>query len=249
MGTVVRVILASYPMWWKERYGTETADLTEDLLADGDARRLRVLVNLAVGSVLAWAHYRRSDRRPRFAGTLWGPVPDGGHRDIFGNRGLAPGSLDDLDPDETVLGVIDGWRGSPFLATFPPTMVLAIAFSLLLDLVFLHGSLRFSSVQLVMWSAMLVVTLVGKVLTSSATITIAVTSNGLAVFRMGMFTRRTGSLVMRLPAAPPSVVRTGASKFKVDLGGPRFWVTSRSMPLIRWMGGQPGDVRGRTSPA
>ena len=198
MGTVVRVILASYPMWWKERYGTETADLTEDLLADGDARRLRVLVNLAVGSVL---------------------------------------------------GVIDGWRGSPFLATFPPTMVLAIAFSLLLDLVFLHGSLRFSSVQLVMWSAMLVVTLVGKVLTSSATITIAVTSNGLAVFRMGMFTRRTGSLVMRLPAAPPSVVRTGASKFKVDLGGPRFWVTSRSMPLIRWMGGQPGDVRGRTSPA
>ena len=245
MGTAVRCILASYPMWWKERYGAETADLTEDLLADDDARQLLVLLNLAMGSVLAWARYRRPDRGPRFAGTLWGPVPDGGHRDIFGNRGLTPGSLRDLEPEEAVLGVIDGWRGSPFLATYPPTMALVIAFSLFLDLVFPRREFRLDSVQLLMWSALLAVTLVGKLLTSSAAVTIAVTSNGLAIFRMGMFTRRTGSMVMRLPGAPPSVAPHRSVAVQGGLGGPKFWVASKSMPLIRWMSGHPGS-RART---
>jgi len=248
MGTAVRLILASYPMWWKERYGVETADLTEDLLADDDARYLRVLLNLAVGSVLAWVHYRRPDRRPQFAGTTWGPVPDGGHRDVFGNRGLSPRSLEDLDPHETVLGVIDGWRGSPFLASYPLCLVLMIVASLVVGLVSPLGGLQLSSVQILTWSALLAVTLAARVLTSSAPVAIAVTSNGLAVFRMRTITRCSGSIVMRLPATPPSVVRTGASKIKVDLGGPTFWVVTKSFPLIRWMGGLPAGAADRHDP-
>ena len=248
MGTAVRVVLASYPMWWKERYGAETLDLTEDLLADGDARRLRVLLNLAVGSALAWVHYRRPERRRQFAGTAWGPVPDGGHRDVFGNRGLSPRSLEDLDPHETVLGVIDGWRGSPFLATYPLCIVLLIVASLVVGLVSPHGGLPLNSVQILTWSALLAVTLVGKVLTSSAPVAIAVTSNGLAVFRMRTITRCRGSILLRLPAAPPSVVRTGASKVKLDLGGSTFWVVTKSFPLIRWMGGLSTGAADRHGP-
>jgi len=249
MGRAVRIALASYPMWWKERYGAETSDLTEDLLADDDARHVRVFLNLAVGSVLAWVHYRRPDRRPRFAGTPWGPVPDGGHRDVFGNRGLSPRSLEELDPDETVLGVIDGWRGSPFLAAYPLTMALLILVSLLVGLVLRHGAPRFDSVQILTWSALLAVTLAAKVLTSSATVAIAVTSNGLVVFRMRTFTRCSGSIVLRLPAAPPTVVRTGTYKIKVDLGGTTFWVVEKSLPLIRWMASAPAGAPDRPTAA
>jgi hypothetical protein len=248
MGAAVRVVLASYPMWWKERYGAETAELTEDLLADDSVRYLQVLVNLAVGSALAWAHYRRPDRRPQFAGTPWGPVPDGGHRDIFGNRGLSPRSLEQLEPGETVLGVIDGWQGSPFLASYPLTLLLLIIIFSGSDLV-LHAGLRYTTFQLVPLVVLLAVCLVAKIVTSSCPIAIAVTSNGLAIFRMRTFTRRSDAIVRRLPAAPPAVVRTGASRVRIDLGDGTYWVLMKSLPLIRWMGGHPGGMSEQTYPA
>ena len=99
----------------------------------------------------------------------------------------------------------------------------------------------------VMWGGLLVGCLVAKLLTSSAAFTIAVTSHGIAVFHMRGFTWRSHRLVMRLPAAPPRMVRTGAGAHaEVDLGGTRFWVRANSFPLLRWMVGSPAGPGGRT---
>jgi hypothetical protein len=242
MEAVVRLVLATYPMWWKERYGAETAELTEDLLADDGARHLRVLLNLVVGSVVAWVHYRRPARRPQLAGGPWGQVPDGGHRDVFGNRGLSARSLQDLEPDEVVLGVIDGWRRSPFLANYPPILVVMVVTMALTGTVVFHATPHVLLAQVLPLVVLLAVGQTAKVLTSSAPVAIAVTSSGLAVYRMRTYSRRSRGIVTRLPAAPPVVVRTGASRIKVDVGGSTFWVADKSLPLIRWMGGHAGGV-------
>lgn len=47
---VVRWPLALYPRAWRERYGRELALLTEDLIADGRTRPLRLGFNLVVGA-------------------------------------------------------------------------------------------------------------------------------------------------------------------------------------------------------
>jgi hypothetical protein len=241
MHASVRVVLASYPRWWKDRYGSETADLTEDLLADDDAHYLRVLVNLAVGSVLAWAHYRRP-ARPRMAMTPWGPVPDGGHRDAFGNRGLSPRSLQELEPGESVLGVMDAWKGSRLLATFPFSLVVLLVTWPLFTLLHPHGFTDSGDwIAPAMWSGLLAGCLVAKFLTSSTAVVIAVTSNGLAVFRMRGFTWRTDRLMMRLPAAAPRLVRTRGGLAEVDLAGARFRVRTKSFPLLRWVVGHAVD--------
>jgi hypothetical protein len=162
---------------------------------------------------------------------------------------LSDRSIQELDPDESVLGVIDGIQGSQLLATGPPVFVIMIVTWLLLDLFMQHVGPRSELTTLLPPVVMLVISLVARRVTSSAVVAIAVTSNGLAVFRMRTYSRRSDRLVRRLPAAPPTVVRTGATRIKVDLGGPAFWVESRSLPLIRWMGGWGAAATGPTSPA
>jgi hypothetical protein len=59
MRSLVRFALASYPPWWRHRYGEETTDLTEQLVAEPGAKRWRVLANLLFGSLRAWLQVRR----------------------------------------------------------------------------------------------------------------------------------------------------------------------------------------------
>jgi hypothetical protein len=60
----IRCILAIYTGWWPDRHGSETAELTEDRLGQPGARRLQVVTNLLVGSVVAWAHLRGRTQLP-----------------------------------------------------------------------------------------------------------------------------------------------------------------------------------------
>jgi hypothetical protein len=248
MNTCIRLALASFPRWWKERYGTETAQLTEDVLADEASNRLRVLSDLTAGSIMAWAHYRRPQNLQRLAGgSPWGTVPDGGHRDLFGNRGLSPRSRQDLEPGEVVLSVFDGWRGSPILSNLPVVCGSTLITWLLMGAFNVSG--RSWTVQIrvdvLVNFALFVTSAIVRHVTKSGTVSIAVTTEGLAIFRMRPLTNRTAELVRRMPAAPPTVVKTGTSRIKVDLGGRAFWLRTKSLPLIRWMTVIPSVVSDR----
>ena len=59
MGYLVRLLLALYPPWWRQRYGKETRELTQELLADPDAHKLRTLGNLLFGAATAWTQIKR----------------------------------------------------------------------------------------------------------------------------------------------------------------------------------------------
>ncbi len=55
MNYLVRFVLSLYPPWWRERYGKETQELTEQLLADPDANKVRTcphFVRIQVGQQL-----------------------------------------------------------------------------------------------------------------------------------------------------------------------------------------------------
>ncbi len=114
MRSFVRLILAMYPPWWRRRYGEETGDLTDQLLAEPGANRFRVLGSLVFGSLVAWSQVRRIGDylKPETGPSPWGVIPQGSHRDIFGNRGLWPRSEAELEPGEVLLGVLDGVIGS-----------------------------------------------------------------------------------------------------------------------------------------
>lgn len=59
MARVVRFVLSLYPPWWRRRYGKETRELTEELLADPDVDKLRTLGNLLFGATTAWTQIKR----------------------------------------------------------------------------------------------------------------------------------------------------------------------------------------------
>ena len=77
MKAVVRFVLALAPPWWRHRYGPETAELTEELLEEPGAHRLRLLASLLAGSMLAWLQVRRFGDylRPLSSPNQWGPSP------------------------------------------------------------------------------------------------------------------------------------------------------------------------------
>jgi hypothetical protein len=58
MPTLVRFVLRLYPPGWRRRYGEESRELTEQLLADPDTKKLRTIAGLLLGTVPAWFHLR-----------------------------------------------------------------------------------------------------------------------------------------------------------------------------------------------
>lgn len=59
MDYLVRFVLGLYPSWWRKRYGKETQEVTEELLADPDTNKVRILGSLLFGATTAWSHIRR----------------------------------------------------------------------------------------------------------------------------------------------------------------------------------------------
>lgn len=59
MSYLVRFVLGFYPPWWRKRYGAESRELTEELLDNPDAKKLRILGSLLFGSVTAWTQIKR----------------------------------------------------------------------------------------------------------------------------------------------------------------------------------------------
>lgn len=59
MNYLVRFVLGLYPPWWRRRYGKETRELTEELLADPDINKLRTLGSLLFGATTAWTQIKR----------------------------------------------------------------------------------------------------------------------------------------------------------------------------------------------
>jgi hypothetical protein len=59
MDYLVRFVLGLYPSWWRKRYGKETQEVTEELLADPDTNKVRILGSLLFGATTAWFQIRR----------------------------------------------------------------------------------------------------------------------------------------------------------------------------------------------
>ena len=236
---MVRCILGIYPPWWKRRYGEESADLAEDLLEEPGAHRWRVIASLLSGSLLAWMQLRRIGDylKPVSSPNEWGYVPTGSHRDIFGNRGLWPRSEAELEPDEVLLGVVDGLTGSRWIVNMP---IMGMAY-LLGPLAALLVERQIASAHsapipwfLLMWgAAFLSLGLVLRPLTNSYNVSVAVTSHGVVVFRRGV-TGRTGKMVERMPPVEPELVKRGMMR-RVRLGQRTIWLNDRSDPLLYWM--------------
>jgi hypothetical protein len=248
MRSLVRFLLSSYPPWWRRRYGEETADLTWQLLEGSSTKRWRVLTSLLFGSLLAWSQIRRAGDylRPASSPNLWGIVPQGSHRDLFGNRGLWPRSEAELESDEVLLGVLDGVTGHRFIVTMPTLGVVCILVPLIMTLVL--GPIRGYSVT---WPAMgavfLLVGLLLARLTKSYYVSVAVTSHGVVIFRRSGFSGRTGKMIERMSAVEPQLVKAGVSMHKVRIGDRTLWLNGKSDPLLYWMsstlrlsGGHPG---------
>jgi hypothetical protein len=233
-------ILATYPRWWRDRYGAETAELTAELLADPTARSWRVVTNLVLGTFLAWGQLGRRSRRllPVAGSTPWGQVPDGGHRDIFFNRGLSVRSGQALEPDEVLLGVIDGWTGSPFLDSLPVTAAVFLLVAWPVQVAVGSPAVRGARSLLPMAAVWVGVLIVGSLLrwaTSSRSVSLAVTNKGLVVLRRSRLTSTTGQVIERLPAASPDITRRGVTSNRVRLGSRTFWLRGTSEPLLAWM--------------
>lgn len=230
---VVRVILGMYPPWWKRRYGDETADLTEQLLADPGTHRFRVLASLLAGSVSAWMQLRRIGDylQPLSSPNAWGTIPRGSHRDIFGNRGLWPRSEAELEPGEVLLGVLDGSVGNRYIPYMPVHGAVWLVMSLIMALL-LHPPMWWS--QPVVGAFFLILGLLLRPLTNSYYVSLAVTSHGIVVFRRG-FTGRTGKLIERMPAVEPELVKVGVTMRKVRLGDRTLWLYESSDPMLSWM--------------
>jgi len=233
MKAVVRFVLALAPPWWRHRYGPETAELTEELLEEPGAHRLRLLASLLAGSMLAWLQVRRFGDylRPLSSPNQWGAIPEGSHRDIFGNRGLWPRSEAALEPGESLLGVIDGVVGNRSVANLPMMGVCFTLAALVMPLLF-HG-------HVVLWSLgegvlLLAVGLVLRPLTTSYNISLAVTSSGVVLFHRG-YTGRTGKMIGRMPANEPELLKVGAMARKIRLGDRTLWMTGKSDPMLYWM--------------
>ncbi|MGP0108615.1 MAG: hypothetical protein ACLPR9_07095 [Acidimicrobiales bacterium] len=228
---IVRFILGLYPPWWKRRYGAENADLTEQLLEEPDAHRWRVVASLLSGSMLAWLQVRRVGDylNPLSSPNQWGMVPRGSHRDIFGNRGLWPRSEAELEPDEVLLGVIDGVVGNRFVAFMPMEGVIFVVLPLIMSLHFRP----FSWNMPVVGAILLALGLLLRPLTKSYYVSVAVTSHGVVVFRRGI-TGRTGKMIERMPAVEPEFLKLGIMT-QVRLGDRRLRLNAGSDPLLYWM--------------
>jgi capsular polysaccharide biosynthesis protein len=59
---LLRVLLALYPRAWRDRYGTELAGLTEDLISAGEITLLAAVVNLTGGAALEWGRVLAGSR-------------------------------------------------------------------------------------------------------------------------------------------------------------------------------------------
>ncbi len=239
---LVRLILGMYPPWWRRKYGAETADLTEQLLADRGTHRWRVLASLLSGSLLAWLQLRRIGDylQPLSSPNAWGMIPRGSHRDIFGNRGLWPRSEAELEPGEALLGVLDGVVGIRYIANMPMFGV-----TLLVTYLILAWPLHLAIWGYVVGSAFyLILGLLLRPLTKSYLVSVAVTSHGVVVFRRAI-TGRTGRVVQRMPAVEPELVRYGSMNRKVRLGDRTFWLGRRSDPMLYWMSQTLRAARGR----
>jgi hypothetical protein len=242
MQAVVRLILGMYPPWWRRRYGAETADLTEQLLAEPGAHRWRIIASLFSGSILAWLQLRRIGEylSPLSSPNEWGTVPRGSHRDTFGNRGLWPRSEAELEPGEVLLGVLDGNTGNRYIAFMPVFAVIQIVIPLIMWLHF----------RPLMWSMpvvgafFLLLGLILRPLTKSYYACVAVTSHGVVLFRRG-FTGRTGKMIERLPAVEPELIRVGVMMRKVRLGTRTLWLNASSDPLLHWMSYSLRSANGR----
>ena len=102
--------------------------MTEQLFDEPGAKRLRVLLSLLFGSLMAWSQVRRIGDylKPQTGPSPWGVIPKGSHRDIFGNRGLWPQSEAELEPGEVLLGVLDGVIGSRQIANMRMTGIICL---------------------------------------------------------------------------------------------------------------------------
>lgn len=236
MDTLVRVALGSYPPWWRRRYAAETADLTKQLMSDSGASRWRVLISLLFGSIVAWAHVRRIGDylKPQSSPNAWGMVPQGSHRDIFGNRGLWPHSEEELEPDEVLLGVVDGYVGPKLFASIRRFGGFYLIFSLMTMLqTGPYGSDPWAVPAI--GAVLLVFGSVFVRVTQSYAVAIAVTSRGVAVFRRHPLSGRTGKLIHRMPAVDPQILKARVLSDKVKLGDLTVWVKIGSHPLLNWM--------------
>lgn len=243
---LARFILAMYPPWWKRRYGAETSELTEQLLAEPGAHQWRVVGSLLTGSMRAWMQLRRiSDYlKPVDNPEVWGMIPVGSHRDIFGNRGLWPRSEAELEPGEVLLGVLDGNIGSVTVGRLPGNSlgytVAYLAYTQLLAFMYLDGNAHIA--RSMIWSAItaaavcLICSVPLRALTKTQNVAVAVTNHGVLIFRRGI-TGRTGTLIERIPAVSPVLVRS-SSRMKmrsVRLGERTLWLQGSSDPLLSWM--------------
>jgi|GEM_PF-1950148 len=238
MPNMVRWILAAYPRWWRDRYGVETTDLTTELLAEPSAHAWRVLANLAFGVVPAWGQHARRYRRilPVAGPTPWGTVPNGGHRDIYLNRGLSVRGGGALDDDEVLLGVIDGWRGSPLIDQLPVSSADGLIVVILVSMFgWPDGIGRTSLVTFAPWAWLLVIGTVLRRITSSQSVAPAVTNKGLVVLHRSRLTNATGQVLERLPASRPNISRRGVTSLEVQLDDRKFWMRGSSEPLLAWM--------------
>ena len=234
MRHLVHFALSVYPPWWRRRYGEETSDLADELLADPGAHRWRLFGSLLFGSVIAWAQIRRRGDylRPLSSPNAWGMVPRGSHRDFLGNRGLWPKSESEFEPDEELLGVLDGQVGSRYLNRLPWTYVGMLCVAVVDFLLLPHWP---SSRSWLITSAIFLMAAVTlKKLTGSRLVAVAITSHGILIFRSTV-SGRTGRLVCRMPAAAPKLIRETKSWQKVRLGDRTVWFQHGSQPLLGWM--------------
>ena len=206
--------------------------MTEELLAEPNARRWKVIASLLFGSMLAWGQIRRVGDylQPTSCPYPWGYIPQGSHRDIFGNRGLWPRSEAELAKDEVLLGVLDATIGFRYFAFLPWCMSWWLASWLLIEL-FIGGSLRDAAGA----GAGMAMALVLRRVTHSAFVAVAVTSHGVVIFRRKFFIGRTGKMIERMPPVDPKLLKGGSVLRKVQMGQRRLWLESESDPLLYWM--------------
>ena len=236
MRSLVRFALALYPPWWRHRYGEETTDLTEQLFAEPEAKRWRVLASLLFGSLRAWSQVRRVGDylKPESSPNPWGIIPQGSHRDILGNRGLWPRSEAELEPGEVLLGVLDGVTGNRSIANMPMMGVILIVVPLIISL--MYGPIRGYSLEMpamgaaLLWGGWLLARL-----TESYNVSVAVTSHGVVVFHRHGLSGRTVRMIERMPAVEPHLIKNGVSMRKVRLGDRTLWLNEKSDSLLDWM--------------
>jgi hypothetical protein len=243
MPRLVRLVLATYPPWWRSRYGQENNELVDELLDDPGARRWWLLGSLLFGSLLAWSQIRRRGDylKPVSSPNPWGSVPRGSHRDIFGNRGLWPHSESELEPGEVLLGVLDGVRGSPYLSRLPYPYVGGLSVGVFISLTNHHS--EYGHNLLIVAATFLVITILLRKMARARFVAVAVTSHGVVVFRRSL-SGRTGRSICRMPAVVPMLIRDGLRWQKVGLADHQFWFQHKSQPLLSWMS---GSLRQRTA--